>query len=93
MSKYKKITFGLVILQIVLFLIVIVFFEVDNMTLGQGEVYSFDTGWTVTYPDGTTEEIGTLPYHSVCKAGDVLVAEKPDPGRILRGNHVFPLGR
>lgn len=49
------------------------------MTLGQGEVYSFDTGWTVTYPDGTTEEIGTLPYHSVCKAGDVLVAENRIP--------------
>ena len=44
MSKYKKITFGLVILQIVLFLIVIVFFEVDKelvIRIDGEEIYSF----------------------------------------------------
>lgn len=81
MKRYKKITFCLVILQIVLFFIVIVFFRVDNMTLGRGDVSSFDTGWTLSYPNGEKVQIETLPYHSECKAGDVLVMEKKVPGQ------------
>ena len=36
MKHYKRITFGVLLLQLVLILVVIFFFRVDNMTLGQG---------------------------------------------------------
>ena len=49
------------------------------MTLGQGKVYSFDTGWTLSYPDGRKVQVQSLPYHSVCKAEDILVMEKKIP--------------
>ena len=49
------------------------------MTLGQGDVSSFDTGWTLSYPNGENVQIDTLPYHSECKAGEVLVMEKKVP--------------
>lgn len=79
MKHYKRITVGLVLLQIIFFVFVVAFFQVDNMTLGQGDIYTFDTGWHMTYADGKTEQIDSLPYHSTCKAGDVLVMENQIP--------------
>lgn len=67
------------ILQIVLLFCVIGFFQVDDMTLGQGEVDSFNTGWTLSYPDGRKVQMNSLPYYSECKAGDVLVMERKVP--------------
>lgn len=79
MKHYKRITFGVLLLQLVLILVVIFFFRVDNMTLGQGEVYTFDKGWVLSYPDGKSVQIDVFPYHSNCKAGDVLVMENKIP--------------
>ena len=76
MKRYKRVTVCFILLQIVMLLCIIAFFQVDNMTLGQGRVDSFDTGWTLIYPDGRKVSIDSLPYHSECKAGDVLIMEK-----------------
>ncbi|MGN0155318.1 MAG: HD domain-containing phosphohydrolase [Lachnospiraceae bacterium] len=75
MKRYKQFAFLAVILQVVLIVIIVGFFQVDNMTLARGDVYSFDQGWTLSYPDGKTVQIETLPYHSTCKAGDTLTME------------------
>lgn len=79
MEKYKRITLGMLLVQLFIILTIVFFFQVDNMTLGQGDVYSFDTGWTMTYPDGKLEQIEVLPYHSTSKAGDVLILENKIP--------------
>lgn len=75
MKNYKRLAFFAVILQVVLLVIVVGFFQVDNMTLAKGKVDSFNQGWTLSYPDGKKVQIESLPYHSTCKAGDTLTME------------------
>ena len=75
MDKYKKMTFILLLIQFILILSIAFFFKVDDMTLGQGDIYSFDSGWTLIYPDGSKEEVESLPYHSVSYANDIVIAK------------------
>ena len=42
-------------------------------------MYTFDKGWGLSYPDGKSVQIDVFPYHSNCKAGDVLVMENKIP--------------
>lgn len=87
-KKYKRLVFFAIIIQLVLLMIVVVFFQVDNMTLGKGEVYSFDQGWTLSYPEGKKVQIESLPYYSTCKAGDTLILEIKVPKRYY-GKTIF----
>lgn len=88
MKRYKRLAFFSIILQFVLIVVIVVFFQVDNMTLGKGNVYSFDQGWTLSYPDGKKVQIERLPYHATCKAGDTLTMEIKVPERYY-GKTIF----
>lgn len=81
MERYKRFALFAVILQVFLLVVIVGFFQVDTMTLGKGEIYSFDQGWTLSYPDGKKINIESLPYHSTCKAGDTLTMEVKVPER------------
>ena len=54
MKHYKRITFGLILMEIVLFIVVVAFFQVDDMTLGRGDEY------VAFLPEITREELTGL---------------------------------
>ena len=51
-------------------------FDIKDMTTSKGDIFSFDTGWTLVRPDGTEVAIDTLPYTEPSKAGDVFYLNK-----------------
>ncbi len=79
MKHFKKIVWFVLVFHLVLLLFVAVSFQVDDMTLSKGEVFEFNKGWTLTWPDGESAVIDELPYLGQSEPGDVLVLENTIP--------------
>lgn len=79
MKFFQKSAWILIGIQIFLVLFVVLTFQVDDMTLSQGDIYDFNENWTVLWQDGTKQEIKTLPFTGDCAAGEVVVAENTIP--------------
>jgi signal transduction histidine kinase/DNA-binding NarL/FixJ family response regulator/HPt (histidine-containing phosphotransfer) domain-containing protein len=79
MKKCKAFLWVLVALQ--LFVIVLTLFtaRVDNMTLGNGQVDEFNSGWTVIREDGSRQELESIPRTVDSKAGETIVIENVIP--------------
>ena len=71
MKIIKKIPWMILFIQVVLVFYVINVFEITDTTLYKGDIYSFDTGWTLLREDGSEAEI-ELPYYEDCKAGALV---------------------
>lgn len=79
MKKLKKAVWLVVVLQIILAVYVVATFEVDDVTLVKGEVYDFNTGWTVYREDGRRIAVDCLPYADTSSAGEMVVMENTVP--------------
>ena len=49
------------------------------MTLSTGEIYNFNSGWTITRQDGTSHKIKSLPYREKSKAGEKIILSNTIP--------------
>ena len=51
MKILKKLIWVALAIEIIVLLVVVINSNVDNMTLSKGEIYDFNTGWTITRHD------------------------------------------
>ena len=79
MKYYQKIVWFVLIFNLVLLLFVAVAFQVDDMTLSKGEVFDFNTGWTLSWPDGTKLDIRELPYMGESMPEEELILSNTIP--------------
>lgn len=79
MKRLKNAVWLVVVLQMILAVYAVVTFEVDDMTLVKGEVYDFNTGWTVYREDGKQIAVDCLPYTDTSTAGEMVVMENTVP--------------
>lgn len=79
MKRLKNAAWLVVVLQIILVIYVAVAFQVDDMTLVKGEVFDFNTGWTVCREDGRRVEAVSLPYTDSSNAYETVVMENTIP--------------
>lgn len=71
-KSFVKISWCLLVFEILLLVLLVARSKVDDMTLSHGEVTSFNTGWTLVHEDGTTEEIDELPYYGTSEAYEIV---------------------
>ena len=79
MKILRKLIWVALALEIIVLLVVVINSNVDNMTLSKGEIYNFNTGWTITREDGTSKEIKSLPYSEKSKAGENIILSNTIP--------------
>lgn len=75
MKYYKKIIWIILIMNLILLGYILMCFQVDDMTLAKGEVYSFNEDWTLSWSDGKSVTIGELPYLGKSDPKECLVME------------------
>lgn len=79
MKYYKKIIWIVLLLNLILLVYVLNSFQVDDMTLAKGEVYSFNENWTLSWSDGSSVAIEELPYLGKSDSQEWLVMENTLP--------------
>lgn len=79
MKYFKKKVWFVLALDLILLFFVAAVFRVDDMTLSKGEVYEFNTDWTLIWPDGESLLIEELPYLGNSAPGECMVLEKTIP--------------
>ena len=79
MKGFRKIVWSVMAFFFVLLMFVAVTFKVDDMTLSKGNIYEFNTGWTMTWPDGKSLNIDELPYLGKSEPEEVIVFENTIP--------------
>ena len=79
MKTFQKIVWCVLGIQFILLLVVILTFQVDDMTLSKGEVLEWDKGWIMVREDGFCETIASLPYLGKSVSGEVIVLENVIP--------------
>ena len=79
MKYFKKIVWVVLLLNIVMLVYVVKGFQVDDMTLSQGDVYDFNEGWTLSWQDGSTIALEELPYLGESDAEEHLVMSNRIP--------------
>ncbi len=79
MKRLKQAVWLVVALQMILVIYVAASFKVDDMTLVKGEVFDFNTGWTVCREDGRRVEAVSLPYTDTSDAYETVVIENTIP--------------
>ncbi len=79
MKRLKQAVWLVVALQMILVIYVAASFKVDDMTLVKGEVFDFNTGWTVCREDGRRVEAVSLPYTDTSDAYETVVMENTIP--------------
>ena len=88
MKKFEKIVIAVVLIQFFLIIGICNFFEVDDMTLAKGSVYSFNKGWILIRENGTVTELDNLPYTAQCEANERIIIENRIP-RKYRGKTLY----
>lgn len=80
MKHFRKILWMILAIHIVLILVVVFGFKVDDMTLSKGEVKDFNEGWKMTWQkDGKSIEIEELPYLGESVPDEILILENTIP--------------
>lgn len=80
MKKYNKfVIWTIFFVQLVVVAVILGTSKVDDMTLGKGQVQSFNTGWTMVRGDHTKTEIPQLPYYSTSQPNEKIVIENTIP--------------
>ena len=60
MKILKKMIWVALAFEIFVLCFIVANSNVDNMTLSTGEIYDFNSGWTITRQDGTSHKIKSL---------------------------------
>ncbi len=79
MKRLKQAVWLVVALQMILVIYVAASFKVDDMTLVKGDVFDFNTGWTVCREDGRRIEAVSLPYTDTSNAYETVIIENTIP--------------
>ena len=79
MKYFQKIVWFVLAFSLVLLIFVAVMFRVDDMTLSKGEVYEFNEGWVLTWPDGSNLQIQELPYLGKSMPEEQVILEHTIP--------------
>lgn len=65
MKKYHLYTILFLMVQIMLVLLSVFVFNIENMTVAEGTITNFNKGWMLTRPDGSHKYISSLPYSEI----------------------------
>ncbi len=76
---FRKVIRAVLLIDIILVLVVIFGFRVDDMTLSKGEVYCFNSGWSMTWQGGESKKIEKLPYLGKSEPEELVVMENTIP--------------
>lgn len=79
MRIFRKSVWLIAAMQIAIIIYAVVSFRVDDMTLVKGEVFDFNSGWTLTCGDGEAFGIDTLPYAGTSGAYETVALENTIP--------------
>lgn len=79
MNHLRRILWAIVAVFAVLIVLVMVTFEVDDMTLSDGAVYNFNANWKLYQAGHEVVELDRLPYTGTSKAGETIVIENTIP--------------
>lgn len=78
-KRLRAFAYMVVAIQIILVIIVLSRFQIQDMTLAKGEVYDFNKNWTIQWEDGTQQKIDELPFVATSKAEETVVIENTIP--------------
>ncbi len=79
MKYFNKKVWFVLLLDLFLLIFVAAVFKVDDMTLSKGEVFDFNTDWTMIRPDGERLYLEELPYLGKSEPGELIVLEQTIP--------------
>ncbi|MGN0341489.1 MAG: ATP-binding protein [Roseburia sp.] len=79
MKKYNKVIWAIFLIQLIVIATVIITAKVDDVTLAEGDMYSFNTGWTLVREDGTETELEKLPYNTTSSPDETVILENTIP--------------
>lgn len=79
MKCFKKIAWFILFLFLLLLGYVILWFKVDDMTLSKGQVYGFNTGWTLVREDGSSQALEELPFSGKSRPEEKVMLENNIP--------------
>jgi len=79
MRKYHILTCILTAICIILCFMTVYVFKIKDMTAAKGELYDFNSGWTLVRPDGSRSEIESLPYSEPSNAYELFTIENTIP--------------
>ncbi len=75
----KKSIWVVMLIQMIIIIVVVNNFQVDDKSLGKGKVFEFNRGWVLTREDGSSFEIPELPYSEKSNSGAMIVVENTIP--------------
>lgn len=79
MKYFNKKAWFVLFLDLFLLIFVAAVFKVDDMTLSKGEVFEFNSNWTLIWPDGERVLVEELPYLGNSEPGELIVLEQVIP--------------
>lgn len=79
MKYFRKIIWLVFLIQLIIVVVIIQTAKVDDMTLAQNSMQSFNTGWTLIREDGTQTAIRELPYYSTSRADEKIIIRNTLP--------------
>ena len=79
MKYFNKKAWFVLVLDLFLLIFVAAVFKVDDMTLSKGEVYEFNTDWTMIRQDGEILILEELPYLGKSEPGELIILEQTIP--------------
>lgn len=79
MKIFQKLVWVVLGLYIAIIAFAVCTFQVDDMTLTKGKIYEYSTNWVMIREDGTSVELGNLPYSAESKPGEIVIIENIIP--------------
>lgn len=79
MKIFQKLVWVVLGLYIAIIAFAVCAFQVDDMTLAKGKIYEYNTNWVMIREDGTSVELGNLPYSAESKPGEIVIIENIIP--------------
>lgn len=79
MKYFQRAAWLILAIQIIMLVLELGAFQIEDMTLSKGTQDAFDDGWVMMREDGTREDLHTLPYIGKSKAGETVVLENTIP--------------
>ncbi len=79
MKKMDKLIWVISFAYICIIAFVLLVFHVDDKTISKGNIYDFNSGWTMLMDDGNVYEIESLPFSVPSSANELVIIENTIP--------------
>lgn len=79
MNHLRRILWAIVSVFAIMIVLVVITFEVDDMTLSKGAVYNFNSDWRLYRAGQEVVHLDRLPYTGTSRAGETIVIENEIP--------------